>query len=219
MLVLLGLKQAGRNVEVQELKPYLESVLLNGLPEVAYQTWLQFLTDAQLSTLGRLNNADFETLPSGLPFDWVIRVGTNANAEIRPHPEHPHRKVLTVGFAGGRADFRAGVRQWVVLPPGSYRLWGAVEGELRGRRGLRWRILCQAARSQAQIAESDMLLGKFPEGRSFSVSFTVPRSECPAQIIQLDLDARSSSEQLVLGELLFDDFGLERVDTFERPGQ
>jgi hypothetical protein len=219
MDVVFKLKGAGVLVDADDLRPYLDLLLRNGLADLAYQTWLQFLSDQQLSTLGRLNNAGFERPPSGLPFDWVIRAGTNANAEILPHPEHPERKVLIVDFRGGRAQFQAGVRQWVVLPPGAYRLAGAVEGDLRGRRGLKWRILCQEAGRTLQLAESEMLIGKFAEGRSFSFDFTVPNSDCAAQIVQLDLDARSSSEQLVLGELIFDDLRLDRLAASDTPAQ
>ena len=76
--------------------------------------------------------------------------------------------------------------------------------ELVGKRGLVWRIAC-AERPDAKIGESGMTIGAYPKWREFSFVFTVPATDCPTQVVRLQLDARMPSEQLVTGAVWYDD--------------
>jgi len=106
--------------------------------------WLQFLPQEQLASAGLLFNGDFESRPSGLPFDWVITAGSGVTIDLARRPDDAGRRALLVEFGHGRADFR-GIAQFVMLPPGSYLLKGQYRGQLVGRRGLEWRISCAAS--------------------------------------------------------------------------
>jgi hypothetical protein len=55
-----------------------------------------------------------------------------------------------------------------------------------------------------------MILGSFAEWRSFEFPIAVPDSGCSAQSLQLTLAARSASEQLISGEIWFDELSLSR---------
>ena len=94
-----------------------------------------------------------------------------------------------------------------MLGPGSYRLKGQHKGEMVGRRGLRWRIACAGGKP---IAEGPMMLGKILAWKRFEVGFTVPPTDCRAQTLRLELDARSASEQLVTGTMWFDEMSIAR---------
>jgi len=113
---------------------------------------------------------------------------------------------LSVEFGQGRVNF-GGVWQMVILPPGVYRLTGSYDGNVTGRRGMQWSVLCFGG---SAIGESQMILGTFPEERQFDFDFKVPRTGCEAQTVRLDLAARTSSEQLVAGLIRFTDLSIER---------
>jgi hypothetical protein len=205
--LLLGLKQTQTPPTTRELGSYLNSLLSGKRYELAYYTWLQFLPAAELGTIGYVNNAGFETSPSGLPFDWAIRQGTGATIDIATLPGEAEGHGLLIELGPGRADFQ-GVTQVLLLAPGSYRLEGKLKGESRGKRGLRWTMRCAA--THKSIAEGPMFVGVEPKWADFEFGFTVPDSGCRAQQLRLQLAARSASEQLVNGSVWYDDLHISR---------
>ena len=65
-----------------------------------------------------------------------------------------------------------------------------------------------------------MLLGSQPSWKEFKVQFRVPDTGCRAQIVRLDLDARSASEQFISGSMWFDDLQILRAaepESTDRP--
>lgn len=205
----LGLKGSSAPPTVAEQKSYLDFLVARGFYELAYYTWLQLLPPARLSTVGLLHNGDFTDPPSGLPFDWSINAGSGAIVETVAAPGDNGRRGLHVELGGGRVDL-GGVEQWTMLPPGSYRLHGRMQGHVKGSRGLVWRVVCGPDRS-APIAQSPMLVGDMPEWRTFEVRFTVPATACGAQIVRLELAARSESERLVTGSAWFESVAIGRL--------
>jgi hypothetical protein len=61
------------------------------------------------------------------------------------------------------------------------------------------------------IGESGMVAGKTATWKDIEFGFAVPASDCPAQYLRLDLDARMSSEQFASGTLWFDDLRIARL--------
>lgn len=207
--VLTALKQSRVPPTVHDYRAYIEHLLGRQRFELAYYTWLQSLTPEQLASTGFLFNGNFLLQPSGLPFDWVLRDGPGVTVEIAQLPSEPGQNALVLEFGVGRVEF-PGVTQHLMLGPGGYRLKGRHRGELMGARGLRWRVVC-ATGGRLPLGEGEMLLGAVPNWREFDVQFTVPAEGCRAQIVRLDLDARSASEQLVTGRMSFDDLAITRV--------
>jgi hypothetical protein len=189
-----------------DLREYLNFLIARKFYALAYYAWLQFLPTEQLSGLGLLFNASFETDPSGLPFDWVIRPGAGVSIDIGPAPDREEGRALNISFDQGRIEF-GGVTQLIVLTPGKYRFNAQYTGEVIGQRGLKWRIVCA---NGATISESRMIAGRAPTWKNIEFSFNVP-ADCPAEYLRLDLDARMSSEQFVSGHVWFDDLWLARV--------
>jgi hypothetical protein len=205
--LLLSIKDTPTPPTTAELREYLALLMRNQFHEFAYYVWLQFLPHEQLASAGLLFNGDFESRPSGLPFDWVIATGANVTIDLARRPDDPDQNALVVEFGQGRADFR-GVSQYVMLAPGSYVLKGQLRGQLTGRRGLEWRISCAGATSP--IAKTPMALGTVADWTEFSVAFAVPDADCRAQQVRLALDARSASEQLVSGTMWYDKLQIVR---------
>jgi tetratricopeptide (TPR) repeat protein len=204
--LLVALKGSPNPPSADDLRGYLSFLIDHKFYSLAYYAWLQFLPAEQLNSLGLLFNGNFETVPSGLPFDWVIRPGAGVSIEIGRAPGGEGR-ALAVTFEQGRVEF-GDVSELLALAPGRYRFTGKASGEILGARGLKWRVTCAG---NATIGESSMIAGRLPTGKSIEFNFTVPPVDCAAQYVHLDLDARMSSEQFVSGSLWLGDLRVERV--------
>jgi hypothetical protein len=207
--LLTMLREAEKPVADSELRPYLSYLIQNNHVDLAYNAWLQFLPPSRIETLGLLTNANFQTKPSGLPFDWQLGEGVNALAEIAPLNGGSAENVLHISFGEGRIKFPE-VRQVLYLAPGRYRLEGKLHGSISGKRGLRWRLRCLSG--ERVLGETEMLLGRTEQWRVFSFEAEAPASkECLGQELRLIHDARSASEEFMTGEVWFNDLRLERV--------
>ena len=175
----------------------------HGLYELAYYSWLQFLSPEQLTKTGRLFNGGFELTPSGLPFDWVFKKGRGVNIKFPQRPDQKGGRALLIEFGPGRVDFAGGISELVLLPPGTYRLQGEYKADLTSERGLQWSVTCAGATSPVGV--SPTMNGSDPSWRTIDFSFTIPADGCPAQYVALALDARSASEQFVSGAVWYDD--------------
>ena len=210
--IFLSLKDTATPPSSTDLQPYLDFLIQHGFQDLAYYAWLQFLSPEQLSKVGHLFNGNFQTAPSGLPFDWTFKGGNAVTLQIAERLDQEGDNALLIEFGPGRVEF-GGVSQLVVLAPGRYQLHGKHKSDLVSQRGLQWRILC----GSTSLGESRPVMGTEPSWEEFEVSFTVPE-DCPAQTIKLALDARSASETFVSGSIWYDDLGISRTDG-ENPPQ
>ena len=197
--ILVALK--GSKPKQDELSACLNFLVSKGRYDLAYFTWLQFLSDTELGRHGLVYNGGFQTPFSGSPFDWVVHRGFGAMVAVVPRTGKEGEKALFVEFGQGRVDF-GGVVQVLMLGPGKYRVHGEQRGELQGRRGLRWRLSCLGQRPTV-LGQSDMLMGDVPSWSPFEYFITVPPEGCAAQSLQLILDARTQSETMVRGRAWF----------------
>ncbi len=209
LTLVAALRDTDKPVSQKEITSYLNFLVGINRTDLAYNAWLQLLPESKLSNFGLLANPNFETKPSGVPFDWQIATGVNAIAEFVPMPEEGASKALHIRFFDGRVKFPE-VTQTVLLAPGHYRLEGKLRGTIIGKRGLRWQIRC-ASSSRSSIAETDTLLGELQQWRIFSLEAEVPSlDECRGQTVRLFHDSRSASEELLSGEVWFTGLSLER---------
>ncbi|MGD9805879.1 MAG: hypothetical protein AB7E81_03670 [Hyphomicrobiaceae bacterium] len=210
LTLLLTLKDGAHPPREEELKGYLRFLMARGFYELSYYAWLQFLPSERLASAGLLFNGRFEDPPSGFPFDWNISAGAGTAVEFLPHPDEAGKRALSVEFSLGRVQF-GGVTESVLIPPGRYVLYGRRKGKIEGRRGLRWRVYCLGKQTR-MLAETPMDLSPISHWEEFELAFEVPTTECPMQQVRLNLDARSSSEQLVRGRFWYSDLGIRRLD-------
>ena len=108
---------------------------------MAYNAWLQFLPEEQLSNLGLLTNGNFENPPSGLPFDWRMELGLNAVAGF-VGPAHRWARTAPACQSWPWTGKFPELKQVVFLAPGHYRFEGKLRGTISAKRGLRWRLTC-----------------------------------------------------------------------------
>lgn len=208
MRLLIDLKKSSKPATSAEYAPYLRALVTRKLYANAYYTWLQSLSDAQLQSIGYVFNGGFEQQPSGSPFDWLITQGAGSSIEFVEGPEVFGTKALRVDLGHGRIEF-GGIEQTLSLAPGQYRLVLKLRGNLAGRRGLRWQLTCRDIAADP-LAETQMFLGVARTWQDVAVKFEVPQTGCDAQRLALGLAARSASEQLVTGQVWYDDVKIER---------
>ncbi len=207
--LLLALRASPTPPTPEDIGRYLQFLIGHKFYDLAYYTWLQFLPPEELRSAGLLFNGNFEVAPSGLPFDWVITQGSGVTVDIVPRPDKNDERALLLDFLYGRVDYHS-VTQLVLLAPGTYQFDGQYQGKVAGPRGLKWRIVC-AGEAATRLGESAMISGVASTWREFAFTFTVPSAECRAQYVQLDLDARMASEQLVSGSIMFDELHISRA--------
>jgi hypothetical protein len=207
--LLMALKDSPAPPAAAELRSYLNFLIGRKFYALAYYTWLQLLPSDQISEAGFVFNGGFETVPSGLPFDWLISPGAGATVDIDTVPDDGGNRALFARLEDGRVDFGR-VAQLIMLPPAKYRLEATYKGTLLGQRGLKWRVTCVEGPTAA-IGESGMIKGISSVWKTVELPFTVPDSNCPAQYLHLDLDARTASEQFVSGEVWFDNVRVLRL--------
>ena len=207
--LLLALKKTPVPPTYEDISRYEDLLIAHKLYSLAYYTWLQFLPLDELRTAGFLFNGNFDVVPSGIPFDWVIQQGSGVAIDIVPRPDRTGEHALEIDFLYGRVDYHS-VAELVLLAPGAYQFEGQYSGRVIGPRGLKWRVVC-ANDAHTRIGESPMIIGMTSTWKETNFTFTVPPTDCRAQYVELDLDARMASEQLVSGSVLFDDLKIARV--------
>ncbi len=196
--LVLALNEAGSAPSPRELAPYLRVLMRQDLIPYAHDIWLQ-LPGNHHNPVPLLNNANFNTEPSGLPFDWLIQRGGNASVEFAPLVDGVGGRSLQFSLDGGRVRFPE-LSQVLVLGPGRYRFSGELKGMVNGRRGLRWEIRCWRGKV---LALTEMIYGQPREAwQAFALDLEVPdRDDCRSQQLRLFHDARSASEQLLSGRM------------------
>jgi hypothetical protein len=183
-----------------ELRPYLNRLVKDENFELAYQIWQATLPPQQRAIETHPFNRDFEFPVDSLPFNWNLETAPGANVQIVS--SGGKKRALRVEFSGGRVEF-ANVRQLMLLPAGEYSLTGRVKAaELHTSRGLWWRIFCAA--STNTLANTELVSGTMP-WTDFTVKFQVPATDCAAQVLQLELPARVTSESRIEGEVWYQD--------------
>lgn len=210
--LLLALRETPTPPTTTDLGHYITFLINHKLYEIAYYCWLQFLPPERIWTVGFLFNGSFESPPSGLPFDWVFKYGSGVTIDVVPRPDDADQQTLFVRFGYGRVEFD-GVSQLIMLTPGTYRFEGRYKSDIISRRGLTWRISCAEG---THIGQSAMTTGMTPTWKAFDFTFTVPSRGCRAQYVQLVLDARSASEQLVSGSIWYDELRVLPAETNAR---
>jgi hypothetical protein len=192
------------------VQKYVDSLLKRGLYELAYYSWLQFLSPDRLARAGFITNGEFEDPPSGFPFDWTIARGVGVTVDLMPAEDRGGQRAMRIEFGEGRVDLGA-ISQITMLGPGDYTLKALVKGRLVGRRGLEWRISC-AQGPQTIVGRSTAMSGTVARWTELEVRFSIPPEGCRAQRVHLILDARSASERIVSGTVWYDSLRITRRD-------
>lgn len=202
-------RRQGEPLDKVEQQAYLDRLLRDKRWLDAYLAWLNGLDDRQLTVLGNVYNGSFELPLTSVGFDWRVLPLRGVVVETAQTYGARGDRALHISFNGQRAQFRH-VLQYLFLEPGQYRLRGWVRvDQLRTERGLRWTMRC--APDQPVLVASELFLGS-DDWRLFGVEFTVPESDCMAQVLRLELEGRAALDFEVEGDIWFDDLSIARLE-------
>lgn len=205
MNLLLALKTTAHPPTKGELQSYIALLLEYKLYELAYSVWLQFLPPQNLQVAGFLYNGSFELPSEAFPFDWNVAREFRSERPLRADKQGS--SALRVDFTGARTGTQV-LSQMILLLPGRYTLTGSTRNDVKARRGLRWSVSCVAGGSPLGESEALALATAWT---TFDLNFTVPKENCRAQWLRLVVEARSSSETMILGSILIDDLVVQRA--------
>lgn len=215
--LMFALRNDAVPLTTQDTRAYVYFLIAHKFYSLAYYAWLQFLPAQDLRQVGLLYNGNFDIPVSGLPFDWTIIPGAGVTIDVVPRPDKKDSGALLVDFQFGRVAYHS-VRELVMLTPGSYEFSGEYYGKLLGPRGVKWRIVCADTGATTNGGESPMITGVTKEWTKLGFTFTVPDKGCVGQYVRLDLEARTASEELISGSILFGNLRISRVATASTQG-
>ena len=198
----LSQTSADNSLSGQTFNAVLKRLQGEGLWLNARLAWMDSLKDEQLQVMGNLFNGSFEQPISDIGFDWIRQPAGYILVERALTNAVDGRYALSVHFRGPRVQYRH-LSQTIMLPPGRYNLRGHVRPEdFQAEYGLQWTISCSGAQKR-QIGQTESFLGS-SAWRSFTVPFTVPATDCPAQVVRLHLDGRVALDFDARGTVWFD---------------
>ncbi|KFI22573.1 hypothetical protein [Nitrosococcus oceani] len=175
----------------------------------AYFTWLNALDEAALQGLGNLFNGHFEQPLSNGGFGWHFKRPRGVEINTAPTYGMEGKRALRVAFLGQRVRFQH-LSQPLLLPPGRYQMEGNVRlDNLETTKGLRWVVSCLTP-AQPRLAASEYFVGA-SLWRRFNFSFDVPKEECAAQLLRLELEGRAPADFEARGVAWFDSLAIGRI--------
>ena len=206
--VLADMRKSGSDPTRSELRELIATLISKQEYDTAYFVWLDFLSQPDLRKAGNIFDGGFELEPQNLLFGWNIGKLRNADIRLVPRSTSSTDRMLRLEFINTRDRFQH-VSQVLRLAPGHYTLTGETKAErLVTEVGLVWRLYCLGAK-QRPIAATLRLFAS-STWAPFDVSFEVPADDCRAQNLQLEVDSRAALDQLISGQVYFDNLQIRQ---------
>ena len=206
--VMSDLRKSGSEVARGELRELIAKLIAKHDFETAYFVWLDFLSQAELRKAGNLFDGGFELDPQNLYFGWNFDKLKNADIRLVPRSTSSTDRMLRVEFINTRDRFQH-ISQTLRLPSGRYELTGETKAErLVTDVGLVWRIYCLGT-EQRPVAATGKLFAASTWAQ-FDAQFEIPSEDCAAQTLRLEVDSRAALDQLISGQVYFDNLQIRQ---------
>ena len=208
---LLEMRRTAKEFPVSdsERESLLQRLHRDGRVADAYLLWVNSLDAKALEQLGYVFDGGFERPLGNSGFGWFGNVPRNAGFRISTGAAYgmTGERAVHIAFSGKRAPFQH-LYQNLFLGPGRYEVSGQVRPEdLRARRGLQWRVNCNAGGNEL-LGESEFLLGS-SEWRRFAFDIEVP-AHCAGQILRLHSAGNRDVDHELQGGIWFDELRIAR---------
>jgi hypothetical protein len=211
LTALVAMREASSTVPLDENErnQYINRLRKEGLIAEAYLYWVNGLSKEELQFLGYLFDGGFERdFANNAGFGWSARPPVNSGIRITAGETYgiAGEQALRLSFRGERVRFRH-LWQNLFLAPGTYTLSGrARPDKLKARRGLQWRVSCNAG-ATGTLGQSEELLGA-GDWRSFEFDIIVP-PDCAGQVLRLNSVGNRDVDHELSGSIWFDAMRLE----------
>ncbi len=186
-----------------EINQVVGALLDAGQYDEAYQTFLVTLAPDKQMLSGNVYNGGFSAAPSGAPFDWAVRRQPGLTVTLPKSDGGKDSSSLSLEFL--QTPVRdPGIRQFLKLAPGSYRLSVQASGDAAVLpKRLFWSVSC--FRPSLPLARLAVAQGTYPMTGS-SVTFAVPEDRCGLQVLRLENRAMTESwNDRYSGTIAFDE--------------
>ena len=209
---LVDMREASEQVPLsaRERDLYIGRLRKDELIAEAYLYWVNGLNKEDMQYLGYLFDGGFEReIVNSTGFEWRASPPRNSGIRITSGDTYGIEgdTALRVSFSGKRIRFRH-LSQNLYLGQGTYALSGRVRPDnLKARRGLQWRVDCNAGASGA-LGNSDTFAGT-GDWRDFAFDITVP-ADCVGQVLSLRSVGARDVDHEIEGTLWVDALRIER---------
>jgi hypothetical protein len=207
--VLTAMRERKIEIVEDELRAYLAQLISNKKFEEANFVWLDFLTENELRKSGPIYDGGFEVSPRNLFFDWNVSTLQNVDIGLIKRQGKANERVLQLQFSNYKGQF-LGVYQYLRLEPGKYEMSGEASlTSLKTPVGMSWQVSC--------VGESN-IVGQSPEfvtdlpWSTFRFDVVVPSLNCSTQFLTLNWASTATLDQVISGQMLFDDFDMQKID-------
>jgi hypothetical protein len=147
-------------------------------------------------------------VPTDLGFDWIRQKHPAVRLDTAGTYDSSGDKALRVSFRGLRVQFQH-LHQYLMLPPGAYRLSGRARPDnLEAEHGMQWALYCLGSKEPAAV--SPRFRGSERWTR-FRTEFAVPAEGCAVQMLRLELAGSVRLDFDASGTVWFDNLAVERM--------
>jgi O-antigen ligase len=184
---------------------YVEFLMSKKEYEAASQAWARYACDRDKGypESNRIFNGDFESDPTGSPFDWTVEQTPGANIDFDRDVHHAGARSLRIQFDGTQNVSKIGVSQTIFLKPGRYRFEAYVRAkDLSTDEGVAFRVANEEATNRLSFTIKPVLGST--DWAAVEHSFTVPPTGAGLVNVQLVRTPSLRFDNLIRGTLWID---------------
>jgi hypothetical protein len=196
-----------RTMPAASRRAYMRQLKADGLWLDAYGLWLVHRKEL----IPLLYNGGFDQRIEPDGFDWEFSETSRSRAGVVIQQQAFARRglVLDLDFTG-RTFRRPIARQYLFVPPGSYRLRGEYMAQrLRSEAGLEWQVVCPGGQ-QARVDATTRLTDTGGVWKPWQMDFQVPPECGPVASLQLEPAAAYEARTGIRGRVALDSVSLVR---------
>lgn len=208
--LLSQLREMSAPVQPSELRALIDDLLRQNQIDAAYGVWLASLSEAEMKSVKRVYDGDFNQPVRSLRFDWTVTPGDGFSYRIFPRNTASMDQTMQLDFTNFAGRF-ANLSQILRLKPGRYNLTGEVRFEgFESPSALVFRFYCLEG-PKPRLMEETPALPQSTQWIAFEKTFVIPESACPNQRLQLESQTKSEVAGSTRGMVALDSIAIDNL--------